>query len=124
MKKSRWRLKKLNIENDINFVHFDLLDESKINKEIRLGKYNEIYNLAAQSYVDKSFKNPIYTSDINALGVTRILEAIRHFSNYSNFIRLPLPKCLEILNLKAEMKKQISSQSVLMQLQNYMHIQW
>ena len=67
MKKKSMASKKLNIENDINFVHFDLLDESKINKEIRLGKYNEIYNLAAQSYVDKSFKNPIYTSDINAL---------------------------------------------------------
>ena len=82
---SLWRLKKLNIENQINIVPFELLEENIINKQIRFGKYNEIYNLAAQSFVDKSFISPVYTSNVNALGVTRILEAIRQFSRKTKF---------------------------------------
>ena len=77
---SRWRLEELNIENKVKYVLFELLDEDVINKEIKNGKYDEVYNLAAQSYVDKSFNNPIYTSDVNSLGVMRLLEAIRQFS--------------------------------------------
>lgn len=75
-----WRLKELNIDKKIKIVPFELLEENSINKEIRHGRYNEIYNLAAQSFVEKSFVSPVYTSNVNALGVIRILEAIRQFS--------------------------------------------
>ena len=80
-----WRLKELGIDKKIRIVTFELLEENNINKEIRFGKYDEIYNLAAQSYVDKSFISPIYTSNVNALGVIRILEAIRQFSKRTKF---------------------------------------
>ncbi len=80
-----WRLKELGIVNKIKIIPFELLEENNINREIRAGKYNEIYNLAAQSYVDKSFLSPIYTSNVNALGVIRILEALRQFSNKTKF---------------------------------------
>ena len=82
---NKWRLKELGIENKIQIVPFELLEENSINKEIRRGKYDEIYNLAAQSYVDKSFVSPIYTTNVNALGVIRILEALRQFSNKTKF---------------------------------------
>ena len=75
-----WRLKALGVDKKIKMIPFELLDENNINKEIRRGNYDEVYNLAAQSYVDKSFASPIYTSNVNALGVIRILEAIRQFS--------------------------------------------
>ena len=52
-----WRLKELRIQEKIKTTHFDLLDENNINKVIKKGNYDEIYNLAAQSYVDKSLKN-------------------------------------------------------------------
>ncbi len=78
---NRWRLEALNIKNKVKFVSFELMNENIINNEIKTGKYDEIYNLAAQSYVDKSFNNPIYTSDVNSLGVMRLLEAIREFSS-------------------------------------------
>tara|TARA_A100001015_G_C15023008_1_gene728985 strand:- start:1764 stop:2783 length:1020 start_codon:yes stop_codon:yes gene_type:complete len=82
---NKWRLKELGIENKIQIVPFELLEENSINKEVRRGKYDEIYNLAAQSYVDKSFVSPIYTTNVNALGVIRILEALRQFSNKTKF---------------------------------------
>ncbi len=75
-----WRLKELNIEKKIKIVPFELLEEDSVNEGIRLGQFNEVYNLAAQSFVEKSFESPVYTSDVNSLGVTRILEAIRQFS--------------------------------------------
>ena len=64
---NKWRLKDLGIENKIQIVPFELLEENSINKEIRRGKYDEIYNLAAQSYVDKSFVSPIYTTNVLSL---------------------------------------------------------
>ncbi len=82
---SLWRLKELNIKEKVKIVKFDLLDEKNINKIIRYGHYDEIYNLAAQSFVDKSFSSPVYTSNVNAIGVTKILEAIRNFSNKTRF---------------------------------------
>lgn len=75
-----WRLKKLQIEKEIKIIPFEMLEENNINKVVREEKFKEIYNLAAQSFVDKSFSSPIYTANVNSLGVTRLLEAIRHFS--------------------------------------------
>ena len=83
--KNLWRLKDLGIDKKIKIIPFELLDENNVNKEIRHGNYDEVYNLAAQSYVDKSFTSPIYTSNVNALGVIRILEAIRQFSKKTKF---------------------------------------
>jgi GDPmannose 4,6-dehydratase len=59
-------------------LHYgDLTDSSSIISIIKKVKPDEIYNLAAQSHVSVSFEIPEYTSDVNALGTLRILEAIR-----------------------------------------------
>ena len=63
------------------FLHYgDLTDFSSIINLIEKIKPDEIYNLAAQSHVKVSFEIPEYTSDVNALGTLRILEAIRLLS--------------------------------------------
>ncbi len=70
------------------FLHFgDLNDASFINKIINQIKPSEIYNLAAQSHVAVSFQLPEYTSDVNALGTIRLLEAIKnnHLVNKTRF---------------------------------------
>jgi GDPmannose 4,6-dehydratase len=59
-------------------LHFgDLSDASSLIEIIKAVQPDEIYNLGAQSHVKVSFENPEYTSDIDALGVLRILEAVR-----------------------------------------------
>ena len=77
---SLWRLKELGIEDKVEIVDFELSEESNIVNVIRNGKFDEIYNLAAQSFVGSSYGTPLMTTDINALGVTRILEAIKNYS--------------------------------------------
>ena len=71
------RLVELGIEREIRIVDLDLIEQSNIINTIDKLKPDRIYNLAAQSFVAASFVQPIYTTDINALGVLRLLEAIR-----------------------------------------------
>ncbi len=62
------------------FLHYgDLSDGSSMRKVIEQVKPDEVYNLGAQSHVKVSFDEPIYTSDVNALGTLRLLEAIRDY---------------------------------------------
>lgn len=72
-----WRLEELGILDSIQLVPLELLEKSNIERTVKLIKPNEIYNLAAQSFVSLSFENPIYTSQANALGTLKILETIR-----------------------------------------------
>ena len=77
---SLWRLKDLNIENDIEITDFELSEFTNIYRTIEKYRPDEIYNLAAQSFVGASFEMPTMTSDITGLGVSRILEAIRQIN--------------------------------------------
>ena len=72
-----WRLKELGIDKDVKVVYMDLLEFTNIFRTIERIKPDEIYNLAAQSFVAASFEQPILTSDINSLGTLRLLEVIR-----------------------------------------------
>ena len=80
-----WRLKELGIIKHIEFHEMDLFEQNNINAILKKIKPDELYNLAAQSFVGSSFDQPVYTGEINALGVIRILEAIRHYSPETRF---------------------------------------
>jgi GDPmannose 4,6-dehydratase len=61
------------------FLHYgDLADSSRLEKLIEIAQPDEVYNLGAQSHVRVSFDEPVYTSDIVAMGTLRLLEAIRN----------------------------------------------
>ena len=63
--------------DDIEFVSGDLLDQSSVTEIVRDVHPDEVYNLAAQSFVPTSWQQPVLTGEFTALGVTRVLEAIR-----------------------------------------------
>jgi len=65
------------IFNKLNLVYGDLTDLSSLISVIQKSNPTEIYNLAAQSHVRISFDQPIYTSNVTALGVLNVLEAVR-----------------------------------------------
>ncbi|MCL5432886.1 MAG: GDP-mannose 4,6-dehydratase [Patescibacteria group bacterium] len=65
------------IEDKIQIIPSDLLDQSSLNNAILESEPDELYNLAAQSFVKTSWNQPVLTGEFTALGVTRILEAIR-----------------------------------------------
>jgi len=64
-------------------VEGDLLDPSSVSQIINYSQPDEIYNLAAQSHVGTSFKQPSFTFQVNAVGVLNILEAVRNTSPHS-----------------------------------------
>ena len=65
------------IKDRLNLVQADLTDQTSVIDAVAEIKPHEVYNLAAQSFVPTSWKQPILTGDVTALGVTRVLEAIR-----------------------------------------------
>ncbi|MFA6888199.1 MAG: GDP-mannose 4,6-dehydratase [Candidatus Woesearchaeota archaeon] len=65
------------IKDKIELVQGDLTDQNSLNFMIREVNPDEVYNLGAQSFVPTSWNQPILTADVTALGVTRLLEAIR-----------------------------------------------
>jgi len=65
------------IVDAIEIVSGDLLDQSSMTKIVAAVQPDEIYNLAAQSFVPTSWAQPVLTGEFTALGVTRVLEAIR-----------------------------------------------
>ena len=65
------------IQDDINLLQGDLHDQSSLIDILEEHKPDEVYNLAAQSFVPMSWKQPVLTGEVTGLGVTRLLEAIR-----------------------------------------------
>lgn len=61
----------------ISFIQADLLDQSSLMSALREARPQEVYNLAAQSFVPTSWHQPVLTGEFTALGVTRMLEAVR-----------------------------------------------
>jgi GDPmannose 4,6-dehydratase len=72
-----WRLQYLDIFERVNLIPADLVDAGSMVETVKISEPDEIYHLAAQSFVGASFEQPIGTGEITGLGVTRILEAIR-----------------------------------------------
>jgi len=72
-----WRLQYLDIFNRVELIPADLADISSLVETIKVSEPDEVYNLAAQSFVGASFEQPISSSEVTGLGVTRMLEAIR-----------------------------------------------
>jgi GDPmannose 4,6-dehydratase len=72
-----WRLSDLGIESSINYIPADLIDNPSLIDAIKISKPDEIYHLAAQSYVGSSFDQPISSGEFTGLAVTRMLESIR-----------------------------------------------
>lgn len=71
------------IVDDIKLIHADLTDLSSLQSVVNTSKPHEIYNLGAQSHVKVSYDNPIYTTNVVALGMLNLLEAVRNYSPYS-----------------------------------------
>jgi len=65
------------IQDDITLVSGDLMDQISLINIIETHRPHEVYNLAAQSFVQTSWEQPVFTGEVTGLGVTRILDAVR-----------------------------------------------
>lgn len=73
------------IKDRLKLVQADLLDQLSIIDAVKESQPDEIYNLAAMSFVPTSWKQPLLTGEFTALGVTRMLEAVRHMNKDIKF---------------------------------------
>ena len=73
------------IQRSIQFVNGDLLDQMSLIDAVKEHNPDEVYNLAAQSFVQTSFGQPVLTGETTALSVTRILDAIRNVDPTTRF---------------------------------------
>ncbi|MBK7642005.1 MAG: GDP-mannose 4,6-dehydratase [Planctomycetes bacterium] len=69
----------------LHLVQGDLLDQSSLMRALSESRPQEIYNLAAQSFVPTSFDEPVHTAEITGIGVTRLLESMRHVAPKARF---------------------------------------
>lgn len=72
-----WRLRELGVAEKVQYVGFELLELTNIINVLKEVQPDAVFNLAAQSFVAESFRQPLYTADVDAIGPLRILEAIR-----------------------------------------------
>ncbi len=73
------------IAAQLKFIHGDMSDQASLLDAVEQSQPDEVYNLAAQSFVADSWKEAAYTGDVDALGVTRLLEAIRRVKPDARF---------------------------------------
>ena len=79
------RLDEMNTTYKITRIKADLSDSSSINTAIKESQPDEVYNLAAQSFVGASFTQPILTADITGIGTLRILDSLREHAPNAKF---------------------------------------
>ena len=80
-----WRLLSLNIQDKIQLIPADLIDDSSLKESLRISNPDEVYHLAAQSYVGTSFDQPITSGEFSGLAVARMLESIRQYNSKIKF---------------------------------------
>ena len=80
-----WRLKDMNILDKITLVSLDLTDQSSMMEIFNSIKLDEVYNLAAQSYVGASFEHQLSTTESSGVGVLKLLDTIRLLSPKTKF---------------------------------------
>ncbi len=72
-----WRLEEMGVLERIELIPMDLLEMTNVVRVVQKVRPTEVYNLGAQSFVGVSFEQAVYTSQVNAIGVCYLLEAVR-----------------------------------------------
>lgn len=80
-----WRLRELGIEGDVRLLNGDMMDVSSLVRALETAGAEEVYNLAAQSFVATSWEQPLLTAQVTGLSVANMLEAVRMVNDQARF---------------------------------------
>ena len=97
-----WRLAYLEIDNKIHLIPADLIDTPSLLESIKISRPDEIYHLAAQSYVGSSFDQPLTSGEFSGLAVTRMLECIRLIDPQIKFYQASSSEIFGKINRKSQ----------------------
>lgn len=82
---TQWRLRELGVAGDVRFIDGDMADVASLYGAVSTAQPDEVYNLAAQSFVGSSWQQPLLTGNVGGLGVAALLEAIRQIKPDARF---------------------------------------
>ena len=82
---SLWRLRELGVLDQVTLLDGDLIDQGAILRALEESGASEVYNLAAQSFVATSWKQPVLTAQVSGVGALNVLEAIRLYDPKTRF---------------------------------------
>ena len=80
-----WRLRELDIVDDVRLIDGDVTDLAALIRALQQSQADEVYNLAAQSFVGSSWQQPLLTAQTNAVGALAVLEAVRIVNPQARF---------------------------------------
>jgi GDPmannose 4,6-dehydratase len=102
---SLWRLRELNVDSAINFIDGDMIDPASLIRAMEESQAEEVYNLAAQSFVGTSWQQPSLTGQVTALGVTHLLEAIRLVNPRAKFYQASSSEIFGLIQAQQQNEK-------------------
>jgi len=82
---TQWRLRELGVAGDVRFIDGDMADVASLYRAVSTAQPDEVYNLAAQSFVGSSWQQPLLTGNVGGLGVAALLDAIRQIKPDARF---------------------------------------
>jgi len=102
--KNMWRLQEVGALDHPNFEYqpLDVTCAASVTRAVAENQFDQIYNLAAQSFVKESFDSPIATAHINYIGVLNLLEAIRQHSPDSHFYQASTSEMFGLVNAERQ----------------------
>ena len=110
-----WRLQNLGIYSKINLIPADLLDMGSMIEAIKVSDPDEVYNMAASSFVSTAFEQPVGNAEITGLAVTKMLETIRFLNKDIKFYQASSSE------MYGNSKSSFQNEQVHMQQQSFMH---
>ncbi|MGC1853830.1 MAG: GDP-mannose 4,6-dehydratase [Candidatus Aquirickettsiella sp.] len=102
---SLWRLRELGIEPAVKLINGDMMDPASLIRAMEESEADEVYNLAAQSFVGTSWEQPSLTGQVTALGVTHLLEAIRLINPKSKFYQASSSEIFGLIQAEQQNEK-------------------
>ena len=100
--KNRINTKHLESNEKFHFLTADMTDHNSLYRALKVSEPDEVYNLAAQSFVGSSWSIPQQTSDVNGMGVLRLLEAIREYQGSAKQIKFYQASTSEMYGMMIE----------------------
>ena len=102
---SLWRLRELDIEDAVKLINGDMMDPASLVRAMELSEADEVYNLAAQSFVGTAWEQPTLTGQVTALGVTHLLEAIRLTNSKAKFYQASSSEMFGLIQAEQQNEK-------------------
>lgn len=101
----RWRLREEGVESAVNYIEGDLMDLSSLARAMEVSKADEVYNLAAQSFVGTSWQQPVLTAQVSGVGAINVLEAVRIVNPDAHFYQASTSEMFGLIQAEMQDEK-------------------